>query len=305
MKIGFATPLLLLACQSEEKREAKRLADNAASAQRANLAAEQKRNRLLAKSDNTVLHHPVRQEPSKSLLKNKYGNICFKFGSLPHPWFLVDNERHGRIWYSWGWNASPSEENWRDVSPEFLIVAEASKIDIPFYTVDLSRPVEYDFVSPFQEYVYVWVTSTGPEFDKNKYFKRISKFNSRQKRSKDGPGPPYIKSEYDFIPHKKWPLTHYSWNFGDGKSMFLSINENLTLAISGAGEITQDAKKVFKTSLRPTDDFYKTPTVRGAFLHESEKVVVNYEASLLSLPHSPRLLNEIEIAVSSLISDCG
>jgi len=304
LKFGFVTPLLLLACQSEKKSEAKRLADNAASSHRANLAAEEARLLLIEKSGNAVLHYPVRQNSPKSLLKNKYGNVCFNIESLQYPWFLVDTERHGHRWYSWGWDASPSDEKRYDNAPELLIVAEASKIDIPFYEVQLSHPVDYEFVTPFQEYIYVWVTSVEPEFDEAEYFKRISFFNSRTQRVGSEFPPLFTKSEYNYIPYKEWSLTPFYSTLGGPKTNFLLLNEDQTVAVHSNRKLENLPKSSFINYQRPTSIAYRSPTIKGVFLHESKQVAVNFEASLLALPHSPRLLDTINNAVTSLISKC-
>ena len=301
-----ATLLFISGCVDEAARGDAKAAKDAEAPQRRDRLTEEYRLNKLEKSGNTVFLFPVKRELETKQIQGRYGNFCFMTDALVDPWFVVDTARHNHWRYRWRGNYGPAAGTGSaTASPEILIVADSRKLDIPFYKIELKRPVDYKFVSPFQEFVYVWIESIGPDFDKDEYFKRISKYSSRTKRPTSEHPPRLTEIEYNFSGYEKPPLKAY---FRESKSgggeNFLLMNEELTVAIHSATKTEEGATTTFTSGLQPTAGFYKTPTMRGAFLHKSGKVVVNFEASLLALPQSPRLFDIADTVVSSLIADC-
>lgn len=304
LKILFAVSILA-GCEAKSEPEVKKLVKKAKVTER--LAREAKEGHLpfLERSGNTVLNTPVRKAPQKKLVQNKYNTFCFRPSALAEPWYVVDTELHERRKYHFYGNYDPNPEKGGYANlPDLLIVADSKKIDIPFYEIELSKPVEYEFVSPFQENTYVWITSIGPHFDKDEYFKRISKYNLRTQRSESQFSLIYSEIDYNFIPYNNLQLVSYLSELNHPNTNFIALNESLTVVVNSAKIIDAEAPTSYTSSRRPTASWYYTPTIRGAFLHKSGKVVVNFQASELALPHTPRLLHTVDNAVSSLLSDC-
>ena len=242
---------------------------------------ESERLKQLAKSGNAVLNVPPRKIFNNTKSESQSGQVCYNLAKLSDPWFIVDVERHSKQWDTM-------------IGYELVIAAASTELDIPFFEIKVEPPVDYAFVTPHQEYVYIMVSAIPLDFRVSSFAENIN-FHTK---AIDGYYKPF---EFDIRDYADWSFQTFSSN-GFNDLVGIDKKHIASFKYRDAIEIIDDDNVTILGA--PTGQFYSAPYAEGYFLHKSGKAIVKMKFSAKAIPQTPQLFEYAHKAVSEIIISC-
>jgi len=283
--ITMIISLLLLGC---EKKETDTRTPTAQEKQHWEVITEQSRQAKLKRHGVSVLHLPPKinfNEPIR--LEN---DLCLDPTKLPKPWYFI--------------NPKSQKHSLRgDVS--LALAANSKFLGIPYYQLTLETPVNYAYVTPFQEFLEVNLitipTNIKPQNFLNKNLYAVSGIKNGfleeinfQIENTSGWKFKAFSHSYSHLPKRPEGSRKIAVLFDtkNQASVKVRLNEQLVSA------------DTYKQELRPTAGFFSAPHIEGIFLHATEKVLVEFKTSGRATAKSPYLFEIINDTLDAIIIDC-